>query len=128
MLAPGTALYVLGDPTLLVMTGRRNPSRYIYLASGVEAWMLRRTRGGFAGWEARIRAARPGLIALAGWVGPGADRLAAWLRATRVVRRRGRWQLFLPPPPAQAGRPSSASRRSSRRRSAPSWTSASARP
>jgi hypothetical protein len=94
---PGRPLYAIGDPALLVLTGRRNPSRYIYLGSGVEEWMLRRTPGGFAGWQRRILAARPGVIAVAGWEAPDEQRLSAWLHTVRAARHLGRWELFVEP-------------------------------
>jgi hypothetical protein len=92
----GAVIYAVGDPTLLVLTERRNPSRYIYLGSGVEEWMLARTPGGFAGWERRL-AANPGPIALGGWVATDEARLSAWLHSVRPARRLGRYELFLPP-------------------------------
>ena len=52
VLNPGERLYVLGDPTPLVLTGLRNPTRYIYLGSGVDAFQsptLRASLDSFAG-------------------------------------------------------------------------------
>jgi hypothetical protein len=89
-------VYAVGDPTVLVLTSRRNPSRYIYLGSGVEEWMLARTPGGFAGWKRRL-ASNPGPVALGGWVATDEERLSAWLHSVRQARRIGRYELFLPP-------------------------------
>jgi len=69
ILAPDETLLAIGDPTPLVLTGRRNPDRYIYLGSGVAPWMLAHTAGGFEGWKARIRAADPAIIVVKAWSG-----------------------------------------------------------
>jgi hypothetical protein len=92
---PGRTPYAVGDPTVLVLTGRRNPSRYIYLGSGVEEWMLARTPHGFKGWKLRLLA-HPGPVTLAGWSGSNAMRLSAWLHLRRVARKVGRYEVFLP--------------------------------
>jgi hypothetical protein len=94
-LASGDTLYALGDPAPLVLTGRRNPSRFIYMGSGVAAWVVGHTPGGLAGWEARIRAVDPAIVTLGGWNGPIRDRLQRWLRAHYRVRHLGRWVLFV---------------------------------
>jgi 4-amino-4-deoxy-L-arabinose transferase-like glycosyltransferase len=82
MLNPGETLYALGDPTILVLTKRRNPSRFIYLGSGVSEWVVKHTPGGMAGWEARIRASDPAVVVIAGWEGPRKDQIERMLRRT----------------------------------------------
>jgi hypothetical protein len=97
LLRPGDTVYALGDPTPLVLTGLRNPSRYIFLGSGVGSWELAHTRGGFAGWTAGIRAARPAVIVLHGWRSATERRAAAWLHAHYDPAWVGCWRVFLRP-------------------------------
>ncbi len=86
LLGPGK-LYSLGDPRPLVLTGRRNPGRFIYLGSGIGRWAAAHTPGGLAGWAARIRAADPAVIAFGGgWGGPLRGRMVALLRPGRQRR------------------------------------------
>lgn len=82
LLGPDGTLYALGDPSLLVLTGRTNPSRYIYLSSGVDRWLVDRTPGGYSGWLRRIVASDPDVVYLAGWLTRERfrDDLRAWLR------------------------------------------------
>jgi hypothetical protein len=87
LLGPRATLYSLGDPRPFVLTGRRSPSRFIYLGSGVGAWVVRNTPGGVDGWAARIRAARPAIIAFGGrWHGLIRDELESAVRRGYVVR------------------------------------------
>jgi hypothetical protein len=95
LLRPGDTMYALGDPTPLVLTGRRNPSRYVFLGSGVGSWAEAHTPGGFAGWMADIRAARPAVIVLHGWRSALERRVATWLRAHYVPEWDGCWRVFL---------------------------------
>ena len=111
LLEPGDRIYALGDPTALVLTGRRNPNRYVFLASGVAAWDEAHTAGGFGGWMAGIRAADPAVIVLHGWRGTLERRVAAWLHERYVPAWDGGWRVFLRPDVAVrqtvVGRPSS---------------------
>jgi hypothetical protein len=97
LLDPGERLYALGDPVSLVLTGRRNPSRFIYLSSGVAAWALRHHLGGFRGFVAGIRARAPALVVVNGWRTPLARRTERWLSARYDPRCLGSWLLFLAP-------------------------------
>jgi hypothetical protein len=97
LLRPGDTLYALGDPTPLVLTGRRNPSRYVFLGSGVGSWEEAHTPGGFAGWMAGIRAARPAVIVLHDWRSALEQRVSAWLHAHYVPEWDGCWRVFLRP-------------------------------
>src|SRR3954452_15311599 len=69
MLDPGETLYALGDPTVLALTDRRNPSRFIYLGSGVAALAARKS-GGNEAWGRRILASDPAVIVINAWHGP----------------------------------------------------------
>jgi hypothetical protein len=89
-------LYALGDPTPLVLTRRRNPSRFVYLGSGVGPWMLERTPGGLRGWEARLRRSRPAAIVLHAWRSPVARKVRAWLPSWTRRRRIGTWNVYVP--------------------------------
>lgn len=75
----GTPLYAIGSPVPLVVTGRRNPDRYIYLDAGVDAWKVHHTAGGLAGWEEQIKRADPAVVALQGWNGKYRTALWEWL-------------------------------------------------
>lgn len=99
LLNPGESLYVLGDPTALVLTGRRNPDRFIYLRFGIARWKVLHTRGGMAGWQAQIRAADPGIIVFdgSGWTGPVQDRLLRFLRSRYAPVRLGDLDLLVKP-------------------------------
>jgi hypothetical protein len=100
ILGPRGTLYAIGDPTPLVLTHRRNPSRYIYLGSGVFSWMTAHTPGGFAGWEAQVLASDPSMIVVHTYWWHGSDQLAF----ARLLRRRyetrwmGAWQVLVKAP------------------------------
>ena len=99
ILGPTGRLYAIGDPTSLVLTHRRNPSRYIYLGSGVLRWMLRRTPGGYNGWLARIRAADPGVIVIHTFL-PTKRKDFAFLNHLQqgyIPRWLGAWELLIKP-------------------------------
>lgn len=98
VLDPGDTLYALGDPTPLVLTGRRNPSRFIYLNSGVGAWVIHHTRGGLAGWKAQILASNPAVVTIADWKTATTDKIRPWLRSIYGSGTYlGRWLVFARP-------------------------------
>jgi hypothetical protein len=84
---PGTSLYSLGTPLPLVVTGRRNPDRYVYLEAGVDAWKIAHTSGGLAGWEEQIARANPSLVVIQGWDGSLRTALWRWLTSQGYRRR-----------------------------------------
>lgn len=92
LLDSGDTLYSLGDPRPLVFTQRPNPSPYILLIGGMDAWAVAHTPGGFEGWTEEIRAADPEVIFKGGgWHTEYARRMDAWLRSEYApVRIRGR--------------------------------------
>jgi hypothetical protein len=92
-------LYAFEDPRPLVLTHRRNPSRYIFLTSGVAPWLVKHTHGGLAGWEAKIAASRPAALVMpVTWGGVYPTAIGAWLlrRGYRRVQLHG-WRVFLKP-------------------------------
>jgi hypothetical protein len=94
-LGPDGRLYLLGNPMPLVLTRRRNPSRFVYRASGAAQWEVRHTPGGFEGWKRRLLATRPGIVMVAGWRGPCQRATSHWL-GTRFERvSAGRWPIFV---------------------------------
>jgi hypothetical protein len=97
LLEPGEKLYALGDPTPLVLSGRRNPSRFIYLSSGVGMWLKERTKGHLRGWMGQIRATHPAVIVLNGWTAPLSYKVTLRLDRGFEHRSLGGWQLFLRP-------------------------------
>jgi hypothetical protein len=100
---PGTKLWVLGDPTALVLTHSRNPDRFIYLESGVARWKIKHTPGGVAGWQAEISRVHPSVVVLGGWNGPLAQAMKSWLYADAGYKTWwvGRWRLLLSPAAVQ---------------------------
>jgi hypothetical protein len=95
---PGTPVWSLGDPSVLAVTRRTNPDRFVYLSSGVDRWKLAHTPGGFDGWTAQIQQADPSVIVLRGWAGPQRDQMGAWLRASGYrTGFLGTWHVFLTP-------------------------------
>jgi 4-amino-4-deoxy-L-arabinose transferase-like glycosyltransferase len=77
---PGTPIWSLGDPSVLVTTRRTNPDRFIYLGSGVARWKMAHLSGGFDGWTRQIQRARPSVVVVKGWSGPLRQRMGTWLR------------------------------------------------
>lgn len=68
LLAADAELYALGNPTLLVLTHRTNPSRYVYLSAGVDQWVVDHTPGGFSGWLDRILASGADAVHIDAWI------------------------------------------------------------
>ena len=97
LLDPGETLYALGDPTILVLTGRRNPSRFIYLGSGVAAWVEHHTPGGLEGWGRSIVASDPAVITLNDWNGRLRAPLGRLLRRTYDAGFVGKLRVFVKP-------------------------------
>jgi hypothetical protein len=94
MLEPGQTLYALGDPTPLVLTGRRNASRYVFLGSGVGAWDDAHTPDGVIG---SLHRDDPAVVVLHGWRSALERRVATWLHAEYVPAWDGDWRIFLRP-------------------------------
>ncbi len=98
MMTRGSTLFALGDSAPSVVTHRRNPSRFIFLSSGVDSWKIRHTTGGFDGWTAQIQAAGPSVIVLHGWHTDVSKEMRAWLRKAGYQRASvGEWEVFLTP-------------------------------
>jgi hypothetical protein len=95
LLGPSGTLYVLGNPALLVLTERRNPSRYVYLEAGTDSWVVDHLPGGFEGWRAAIRAADPEVVLVDEWRSKLARRMKASLAAEYVRMRVGRLPMFV---------------------------------
>ena len=99
IVTPQAGLLSLGDPVPLVLTGRENPDRYIFLGSGVDKWKVDHTTGGFDGWTRQIQAEHPGVVVLQGWLSPDryAKRMQRWLRQAGGYRRSylGGWRVYL---------------------------------
>jgi hypothetical protein len=57
----------LGNPVVFVLTHRKSPTNYIYLASGVDRWKINHTTGGFKGWVREIIRRHPPAINVDGW-------------------------------------------------------------
>lgn len=55
-LAPRTTLWVIDNPTPLVLLHRTNPDNYAYVGSGLAEWKVKHTAGGFAAWTGQIKA------------------------------------------------------------------------
>lgn len=98
VIPPGETVYSLGTPAPLVLADRSNPDRFIYLDSGVDAWKVGRTPGGFDGWVRQIVASKPAVVVLSGWT---QDYVTAMRR--RLVSLNfhpmyfGEWRVFVRP-------------------------------
>lgn len=109
LLGPDGSFWALGDPSLLVLMQRRNPSPEIYMAAGVDAWVIQRKPGGFDGWTAEIDAADPDMVVLDHWHGADAARMRKWLRSQFERIRIGPSGAFVTPELSEeAKRPSGA--------------------
>jgi hypothetical protein len=98
VIPPGTAFWSLGNPVPLVVTGRRNPDRYIYLDSGVDIWKVEHTTGGFAGWTQQIQSVNPSVVGVSGWNGRYRQPIWEWLVSQGYHRRFiGQFGLFMRP-------------------------------
>lgn len=91
---PGS-VYAMGDPRPMVFLEQRNPDRFIFMGSGTDAWKVRHTPGGFAGWTAQVAAVDPSVVVTTTWKSPLKRRMVAWLRDAGYTRRRiGGWEVF----------------------------------
>jgi hypothetical protein len=98
LIGPDGTMYALGDPTPLVITGRRNPSRYIYLRSGVDRWAIKHTRGGIVGWEAEIGAADADVVVIGAWGTKYERKIKTYLKTGYgPPGRLGNWVVFVKP-------------------------------
>jgi len=97
MLNPGEHFEAFGDPLSLVLTGTRDPTRFVYLSEGVGDWAVRHEFGGFEGFAAGIRARRPAVVVVDAWTGPLAVRTKRWLKTRYLPDCMGDWLLFLAP-------------------------------
>jgi hypothetical protein len=97
MLNPGEHFEAFGDPLSLVLTGTRDPTRFVYLSEGVGDWAVRHEFGGFEGFVAGIRARRPAVVVVDAWTGPLAVRTTRWLKRRYLTGCLGDWLLFLAP-------------------------------
>jgi hypothetical protein len=98
VLGPNGRLQSLGDPRPLVLTHRRNPTRFIYLGSGIAQWHVDHLAGHLPAWEREIRSADADVIITKTWHGIWHKRMTRWLRANYSRAVLGRWHLFLAPP------------------------------
>ena len=88
----------MGNPTPLVMLHRRNPDKFAYLGSGLDAWKVKHTKGGFAGWTAQVKASRASVIVLDIWRGTYRAPMQRWLSTHGYHRGYiGPWQVFITP-------------------------------
>jgi hypothetical protein len=95
VIPPDTRLYALGSPVPLVLTQRRNPDPFIYLYSGVAAWKVHHTKGGFDAWMRKIPASRSSVVVIDQWDGPLRPRVDAWLtRHGYSGAFVGRWRVY----------------------------------
>lgn len=97
---PQAGLLSLGDPVPLVLTHMVNPDRFIFLGSGIDAWKVKHTRGGFAGWTREIQDEHPGVVVVQGWISPDGlrKRMASWLVDSGYHRAYlGQWLVYLTP-------------------------------
>jgi hypothetical protein len=95
--AGNRTVYALGNPVPLVLLGRRNPSRYIYLSSGVGKWVVKHTKGGLAGWERDVRATHPAAIVVGDRNSNALLQLVERLAKVYPQGAVGHWTVFVDP-------------------------------
>lgn len=94
---PGGTIWVLGDPAVLVLTGRRNPSPFIYLNSGFDRYVAEHTPGGLTGFARGIIARRPDLVVLSSWTDVPRRRLVLSRLRSAYRRLRAEASILLVP-------------------------------
>jgi hypothetical protein len=99
LVPPGSTMWAFGDPRPLVLTGLRNPDRFVYLSSGMDAWKVSHLPGGLPAWEAQILSASPAVAVFGGYRTGGIhDSLHAFFRDQGYRSRTlGPWQVYLAP-------------------------------
>jgi hypothetical protein len=90
-------VYALGNSAPIVLMQRTNPSPNIYLAAGLDQWVIDHTPGGFDGWTNQIAAGTPDMVISNGWTGGYAARMRDWLRAQYSIVRIGGDPFFVTP-------------------------------
>jgi len=90
-------VYALGNSAPLVLMQRTNPSSNIYLAAGLDQWVIDHTAGGFDGWTSQIAADMPDMVVSNGWTGGYAARMRDWLRSRYSIVRIGGEPFFVTP-------------------------------
>lgn len=95
LLLPGETVMSLGTPAPLVLMGRTNPNRMIYLSAGVDRWIVEHLPGGFDGWIAQIAADDPDMVIIGGWSGDFAGPMRAWLRDHYVQLAIGELRVYV---------------------------------
>jgi hypothetical protein len=95
----GSTMWAFGDPRPLVLTGRRNPDRFVYLASGVAGWKAGHLTGGLPAWETDIRRTAPAVAVFGGFDQGDIYRALVAFFQDRGYRSRslGPWQVYLAP-------------------------------
>ncbi|MGH8859706.1 MAG: hypothetical protein ACRDVG_00465 [Jatrophihabitantaceae bacterium] len=95
-LAPRTTLWVIDQPTPLVLLHRRNPDNYAFVGGGLAEWRVKHVRGGFAGWVLQIKA-RASIVVLDSWreTIPIKQQLEYWLTAHYYRGFIGRWPVWV---------------------------------
>jgi hypothetical protein len=82
----------------LVLTHRRNPSRFIYLNSGAANWKIKHTPGGLEGWKREILASNPAVVTISDWETRTTQKIRPWLKSVYGKGTYlGHWQLFMKP-------------------------------
>jgi 4-amino-4-deoxy-L-arabinose transferase-like glycosyltransferase len=94
---PRGTIWTLGNPAVLVFTHRRNPSRFIYLNSGFDAYVAQHTPGGLRGFADQILSSRPAVIEVDQWASQRRHIVLAQLQGAYRSRFVGRNLLLLPP-------------------------------
>jgi hypothetical protein len=103
LLGPGQRLWSLGNPAPLVLAGLTNPSRYIYLNSGLDRWAVTHTAGGFDGWTRTISETNPRVVLIGTWEGGYRDPMRGWLQHHYRLIRIGQLVAFVPRGPTPSG-------------------------
>lgn len=84
----------IGLPEILVLQGKTNPNRYVFIINGIDNLIDARTPGGFSAWVERLEVDRPPLVAWGPTEGPHVPRLREWLDQHYLPRTFGYWKIY----------------------------------
>lgn len=85
----------IGAPQALVLLGKTNPNRYIFITNGIDELIAARTPGGFAGWLDQLAEDDPAMIFYGATNGRWIPLFNDWLLERYVEVEDGEWQVFV---------------------------------
>ncbi len=79
-ISKGTGVLALSAPQFLVLTGRKSPTRFIFIVRGIGKYIQEQTPGGLEGWLQRLQRRKPCFVVVDEIWGYGSSLLSQWLR------------------------------------------------